>query len=150
VRRTYLFANLFWFALGMLAAAEAWRLHVGGLHRPGPGFLPFYAAVLLALLSLVSLVQDLKSVSGSAAEIWGGVRWGRWSIMVVALFAYVAVLERLGFVTATFLLMLVLYRLLEPYRWTTVLLFSLLTIGSAYFFFVYLLDSRLPIGFLGF
>ncbi len=150
MRRTYLIANLFWFVLGLLAAGEAWRLNVGGLHRPGPGFLPFYAAILLAGLSLVSLAQDLKSVSGPAAELWGGVRWGRWAIMVIALFGYVALLEQLGFMLDTFLLMLVLYRLLEPYRWTTVLFFSLATIGSAYFFFVYLLDSRLPIGVLGF
>jgi hypothetical protein len=70
--------------------------------------------------------------------------------MVAALFIYVALLERLGFMLDTFLLMLVLFRLLEPYRWTTVLLFSLFTMGAAYFFFVILLDSRLPVGVLGF
>ena len=85
-------------------------------------------------------------MSGPAAEIWGGVRWIRWIAMVASLFFYVAVLEWLGFMLATFLLMLVLFRLLEPYRWTTVVLFSLLTMGSAYLFFVVLLDSRLPGG----
>jgi putative tricarboxylic transport membrane protein len=150
VKKTYLFANLFWLILAAATAVEAWRLKVGGLHTPGPGFLPFYAAILLGGLSLVSLVQDLKEFSGPAFELWGGVRWGRWAIMVVALFLYVAVLERLGFMVATFVLMLVLFRLLEPYRWTTVLLFSLLTMGSAYLFFVVLLDSRLPVGVLGF
>jgi putative tricarboxylic transport membrane protein len=150
VKTTYFLANLFWLALAASAAVGAWILHVGGLHTPGPGFLPFYAAILLGVLSLVSLVQDLRQVSGPASELWGGVRWGRWVIMVVALFTYVAVLEQLGFMVATFALMLVLFRLLEPYRWTTVLLFSLFTMGSAYLFFVVLLDSRLPVGVLGF
>ncbi len=150
MKRTYLLANLFWVALAVPAAIEAWRLNVGDLHRPGPGFLPFYAAALLGILALVSLVQDLKSMSGPASSIWGGVRWGRWAIMILALFTYVAVLERLGFFLATFVLMLVLFRLLEPYRLTTVLLFSILTMASAYFFFVYLLESRLPLGIFGF
>lgn len=150
MRKTYLFANLFWLALAGFAAAEAWRLKVGGLNTPGPGFLPFYAAILLGTLSLVSLVQDLREMSGPASELWGGVRWVRWAVMVAALFIYVAVLEWLGFMAATFLLMLVLFRLLEPYRWTTVVLFSLFTMASAYVFFVVLLDGRLPVGVLGF
>jgi putative tricarboxylic transport membrane protein len=68
---------------------------------------------------------------------------------VISLFLYVAVLEWLGFIVATFLLMLVLFRLLEPYRWTTVLFLSLMTMGCAYLFFVVLLESRLPRGIWG-
>ena len=150
MKKTYFLANLFWIALAVPAAVEAWRLHVGTVRAPGAGFLPFYAAILLGALALVSLVQDLKTTSGPASALWGGVRWGRWIAMVVALFVYVAVLELLGFFLATFLLMLVLFRLLEPYRWTTVLFFSLFTMGAAYLFFVVLLDSRLPVGPLGF
>jgi hypothetical protein len=146
LKKTYCIANLFWLVLAALAAAGAWQLGVGDLHSPGAGFLPFYAALLFGVLALVSLVQDLKAMSGPAAEIWGGVRWGRWIAMVASLFLYVAALEWLGFMLATFLLMLVLFRILEPYRWTTVLFFSLLTMGSAYLFFVVLLDSRLPGG----
>ena len=150
MRKTYVLANLFWLALAVPAAVEAWRLHVGTVRAPGAGFLPFYAAILLGGLALVSLAQDLKTMSGPASALWGGVRWGRWVAMLAALFLYVALLERLGFVLATFLLMLVLFRLLEPYRWTTVLAFSLLTMGAAYLFFVVLLDSRLPVRPLGF
>jgi putative tricarboxylic transport membrane protein len=148
VKKTYCFANLFWLALAVLAAVGAWYLEVGTLHNPGAGFLPFYAAVLFGMLAFVSLLQDLKEMSGPATELWEGVRWIKWITMVVSLFIYVAILEWLGFLLATFLLMLVLFRLLEPYRWTTVLFFSLATIGSAYLFFVILLDSRLPRGSL--
>ncbi len=146
MKKTYCIANLFWLILAALSSVGAWQLGVGDFHNPGAGFLPFYAALLFGVLALVSLVQDLKAMSGPAAEIWGGVRWVRWIAMLASLFFYVAVLEWLGFMLATFLLMLVLFRILEPYRWTTVLLFSLLTMGSAYLFFVVLLDSRLPGG----
>lgn len=148
MKKTFFFANLCWLALAGLAALGSWRLEVGSLHSPGAGFLPFYAAILFGALAFVSLLQDLKDMAGPASEIWGGVRWGRWLAMVASLFIYVAILDWLGFMLATFLLMLVLFRILEPYRWTTVILFSLLTMGSAYLFFVVLLDSRLPRGSL--
>jgi len=149
VRTTYLVANVFWLVLSAAAAAEAWRLNVGGLHTPGPGFLPFYAALLLGGLALVAMVQDLKTAVGPASTIWGDMRLGKMAVMLISLFLYVAVLERLGFLVATFLLLLVLFRLLEPYRWTTVLFLSLATMGAAYLFFVMLLDSRLPVGVFG-
>ena len=148
MKKTFFFANLCWLALAGLAVLGSWRLEVGSLHSPGAGFLPFYAAILFGALAFVSLLQDLKDMAGPASEIWGGVRWGRWLAMVASLFIYVAILDWLGFMLATFLLMLVLFRILEPYRWTTVILFSLLTMGSAYLFFVVLLDSRLPRGSL--
>ncbi|MEI7672048.1 MAG: tripartite tricarboxylate transporter TctB family protein [Deltaproteobacteria bacterium] len=148
MKKTYCFANLFLLVLAVLFAEGARRLEVGSLHSPGAGFLPFYAAILFGALAFLSLLQNLKEMDGPASEIWGGVRWGRWLTMAASLFLYVAVLEWLGFPLATFLLMLVLFRLLEPYRWTTVLFFSLTTMGSAYLFFVVLLDSRLPRGSL--
>jgi putative tricarboxylic transport membrane protein len=149
VKKTYFFANLFWLTLAVLAGIESWRLGVGDFHSPGAGFLPFYAAILFGVLAVVSLLQDLRTMSGTASEIWGGVNWFRWIALVISLFLYVAVLEWLGFIVATFLLMLVLFRLLEPYRWTTVLFLSLATMGSAYLFFVVLLESRLPRGIWG-
>ena len=148
MKKTYCIANLFWLALATAAAIGAWQLGVGNFHSPGAGFLPFYAALLFGGLALVSLLQDLKAMTGPGSELWGEVRWGRWIAMVASLFAYVALLEWLGFATATFLLMLVLFRILEPYRWTMVLLFSLLTMGCAYLFFVVLLECRLPGGSL--
>jgi hypothetical protein len=149
VKKTYFLANVFWFVLASLTAFESWSLGVGSFHNPGAGFMPFYAALLFGSLALVSLIHDLKTLSGPATEIWGGVRWSRWIAMMVSLFIYVAILEWLGFMPATFLLMLVLFRLIEPYRWTTVLFFSLVTIGTAYLFFVVLLESRLPRGIWG-
>jgi putative tricarboxylic transport membrane protein len=129
---------------------ESWSLKVGGLHNPGPGFLPFYTAILLGLLALISLLQTLKGAKGSASEIWGGIQFGKLAILLGALFLYVFLLDRLGFLLGTFLLLLVLFRIVEPYGWKTVLFSSLLTTAGTYLFFVLLLESRLPRGFLGF
>jgi putative tricarboxylic transport membrane protein len=150
VKRTYVVVNIFWLVLSTAVCVESWSLKVGGLHNPGPGFLPFYTAILLGLLALISLLQTLKESEGSASEIWGGIQFGKLAILLGALFLYVFLLDWLGFLLGTFLLLLVLFRIVEPYGWKTILLSSLLTIGGMYLFFVILLESRLPRGFLGF
>jgi putative tricarboxylic transport membrane protein len=150
MKRTYTIANVFWLVLSTAVCLESWSLTVGGLHTPGPGFLPFYAAIMLGVLALISLVQTLKEAPGPAAGIWGGVRWLKLGLMLASLFIYVLLFNLLGFVLATFLLLLVLFRVIEPYGWKMVLISSLLTITGTYFFFVVLLESRLPRGFLGF
>jgi putative tricarboxylic transport membrane protein len=150
VKRTYVVVNIFWVVLSTAVCAEAWRLKVGGVHNPGPGFLPFYTAILLGFLALISLLQTLKSAEGSASKIWGGIHYGKLAILLGTLFLYVLFFERLGFLLGTFLLLLVLFRIMEPYGWKTVLLCSVLTTAGTYFFFVILLESRLPRGALGF
>jgi putative tricarboxylic transport membrane protein len=150
VKRTYVVVNIFWLVLSTAVCVESWSLKVGGLHNPGPGFLPFYTAILLGLLALISLLQTLKESEGPASEIWGGIQFGKLAILLGTLFLYVFLLDRLGFLLGTFLLLLVLFRIVEPYGWKTILLSSLLTTGGTYLFFVILLESRLPRGFLGF
>jgi putative tricarboxylic transport membrane protein len=150
MKKTYIIANVFWLVLSIAVCLQSWRLDVGGLHTPGPGFLPFYSAILLGVLALISLIQILKETEGPAAGILGGVRWFKLVFMLVSLFIYVLLFNLLGFVLATFLLLLVLFRVIEPYGWKMVLISSLLTITGTYFFFVVLLESRLPRGFLGF
>jgi putative tricarboxylic transport membrane protein len=150
VKRTYVVVNIFWLVLSTAVCVESWSLKVGGLHNPGPGFLPFYTAILLGVLALISLLQTLKESEGSASEIWGGIQFGKLAILLGALFLYVFLLDWLGFLLGTFLLLLVLFRIVEPYGWKTILLSSLLTTGGTYLFFVILLESRLPRGFLGF
>ena len=150
MKRTYVVVNIFWLVLSTAVCVESWSLKVGGLHNPGPGFLPFYTAILLGFLALISLLQTLKESEGSASEIWGGIQFGKLAILLGALFLYVFLLDWLGFLLGTFLLLLVLFRIVEPYGWKTILLSSLLTTGGTYLFFVILLESRLPRGFLGF
>lgn len=150
MKRTYVIVNIFWLVLSTAVCVESWSLKVGGLHNPGPGFLPFYTAILLGLLALISLLQTLKESEGSASEIWGGIQFGKLAILLGTLFLYVFLLDRLGFLLGTFLLLLVLFRIVEPYSWKIVLFSSLLTTAATYFFFVILLESRLPRGLWGF
>jgi len=150
MKRTYIIANLIWLILSVAICVESWRLKIGGFHQPGPGFLLFFAGALLGILALISLVQSLKEIEPKGPAIWVGVNFLKLGLLVGVLFLYTILLPKLGFLLGTFLLLLFLFRVVEPYRWRKIFFASLLTMGVIYGFFVIILESRLPKGLLGF
>jgi len=72
------------------------------------------------------------------------------AILLGTLFLYFVPFDWLSFLLGTFLLLLVLFRIMEPDGWETVLFSSLLATAGTYFFFAILLERRLPREFLGF
>jgi hypothetical protein len=148
LKRTYVIAYLAWTVLALAVAAEAGRLGFGSFGRPGPGFLPFLAAICLAVLAGAGLAQTL--VRGPAA---GGVGVGfryadllRIGLVATVLFVYVYLWDGIGFLASTFLLLVFLFRCIEPLRWRTVLVASSLTLAFTYILFSVLLGARLPAG----
>ena len=150
MRKAHIIANFFWLALSAAVCIESIRLKIGSFHAPGPAFLPFFAGLLLGILSFISLVQSLKEKEEKGTRIWGDVSPLKLILMLVVLFLYTALLKTMGFLIGTFLLLIFLFRVVEPLRWRTVLIASLLTIGTAYLLFGILLESQLPKGILGF
>jgi putative tricarboxylic transport membrane protein len=150
MKKTYTVANLIWLALSIAICIESWRLHIGGFHQPGPGFLLFFAGALLGIFALISLIQSMKERKHRGPGTWAGVNFLRLGLLVGVLFLYTILLPKVGFLLGTFLLLLFLFRVVEPYRWRKVFFASLLTIGVIYGFFVIILESRLPKGLLGF
>jgi putative tricarboxylic transport membrane protein len=150
MRKAYTVANLIWLTLSAAVCAESVRLKVGTLHAPGPAFLPFYAGMLLGVLALISLVQTWKDREESTESVWAGTSLLKLGLLLAALFVYVALLQVLGFLLGTFLLLFFLYRIVEPMRWRTVFFASALTIGATYFLFGVLIESQLPKGVFGF
>jgi putative tricarboxylic transport membrane protein len=150
LKRQYLIGDSVWLVLGLAVCVEAWRLNVGDFTRPGPGFLPFWAGALLALLSLIALTQTVREKPEEEPSVWAGVNIAKLGLVMLALLLYVVLLNILGFLLCTFLLFLFLFRVVEPYPWYTVLLASTLSLASVYLLFVRLLDVRLPAGVLDF
>jgi hypothetical protein len=147
VKRTYLIAQGVWLVLALAVAAEAGRLGFGSFSRPGPGFLPFLAGAALATLALLALVQT--ALAKPAADPKSGFRGAdliRIGTVAGVLFLYVFLWEVIGFLTATFLLLLFLFRCIEPLRWRTVFTAAGLTLAFTYLLFAVLLGARLPTG----
>ena len=137
-------SGLFWLAVATLVGAQGFALKLGTLNRPGPGFFPFWGAVVLGALSIVLLVRARR-----ASALAFSAR--SWTLPVVAgaLLGYVLLLETLGFVTVTFLFLLLLFRLVRK-GWVVSGLCALVGAGACYALFQLWLKTQLPRGPFGF
>lgn len=133
--------------LALATAAESGRLGFGTFGRPGPGFLPFLAGICLFVLAGIGLIQT--AVQKPATEAGTGFHAAdilRIGLVSAVLFIYVSLWDIIGFPASTFLLLLFLFRCVEPLRWRTVFVATSLTLAFTYILFSVLLGARLPTG----
>jgi len=153
MKKTFLINDIFWMILALFACMGGLKLGFGSFHQPQAGFMPFLSGLLLGLLALADLISGLLTQwkgEKKDKEIWSEIGWGKIIITLAVLFIYTAVFSVLGFIIGTILLLLFLFRLMEPRPWWIVLTTSLVTTGLFYVGFKMGLDSQLPRGLLGF
>jgi putative tricarboxylic transport membrane protein len=140
-----------WLCISIFVFITSLRLGIGAFHSPGPGFIPFWSSIMFALFSCILLGISLfkKKESVRPADLWQGLRWGNTIIVVAALIFYCLALPNIGYILATFGLMLVLFSLGKMKPWV-VILGSLLTVLLSYSLFDYFLKMPLPRGIFGF
>ena len=151
MRRANITVALVFVSLAVFLLFEAGRFNFGTVQVPQTGFFPKTLIILLLLLSLVLLVQALRQ---KAVE-QGGVKianegWIRIASTLAIMIGFALVLEWLGFLLSTFLLMVLLLRAIEAPRWSKVFTVALMTALVSYGLFAWLLGVPLPAGILGF
>ncbi len=149
MRRYDLGSALFLLLFGLAAALEARRLALGTPGRPGPGFFPFYLGAALGLVALALLLRAAwrgGSEAAASAEADEGLQRWKVPVTLAALFVYAFVLEPLGFVVGTALLIFFLFRVIEGYSWAMAVGGSILTAGFSYALFKVWLGVQLPAG----
>lgn len=90
---------------------------------PGAGLLPVLVAALLVALSLLQCVASFRGHDRQEAQT-DRINYLRWIIVIGLLVAYACVLELIGFIIATFFLVLQLASLLGMTGRGTILVFS--------------------------
>ncbi len=145
-------SSLVWLAFAGLICLESLRLPIGSLREPGPGFLPLVVGVLLGGLSGVCFLRAGVEASKQANVAWySRERWKNLVWILLALFAYAGVLDFLGFVVSTFLLLVFLFRFgITPQRWVWAVGGGAIASLSCYAVFELWLRTQLPKGILGF
>jgi len=126
------------------------RLGIRGFHNPGPGLTPFVLGLLLFLVSLYVLIISLLKKGGddeTPGEGQSRTNYGKIGLVLVALFAYAFLLERLGFLITTWIFLFLLFRSVGN-RWVTALVASISTVLATYFVFTFF-GVRFPPGILG-
>ena len=143
-------SGFFWLFLGVLASAESYRLGLGTVHRPGPGFLFFYIGIFVSIMALIILMRAWVARKLETEEVFRGHTIRKAAYVLVSICLYAALMEPLGFIPVTFLLFLFLLGIVEKKRWTVALLTSIAVTVAAYLLFEAALQSQLPKGIIGF
>jgi putative tricarboxylic transport membrane protein len=133
--------------LGGFMAWQSEKLSLGSPRAPGPGFFSFCCGVLLIGVALMILVQGLKRKYG-ARQI--ELRWGRVSLFLGAIFGYAFILEPLGYLLSTFMLLFFFLNMMVKKRWWFALAVAgFISLISDIMFGVFL-RVFLPKGLMGF
>ena len=155
MRMKYLVGTIFWLLIGIITIIKGYQLGLGQVNKPGPGFIFFLAALLLIILSIVDLIWNFswKRITDKEKKemsVWSGVQWQKILLVFGLLLAYAIFLQILGFLVCTFLLMVFLFKAVEPTGWIFILTTSSIIVSLSYLFFQFWLNVPLPEGLWGF
>ena len=134
--------------VGFAICIHSIGLQTGSPANPGPGFMPFGTGILLLILSLVGIFK--KVIGEKGKEPWAEPHNRRVIVVIASIIGYALALTTTGFVLATFLLMVLLFRMTGYNRWLPIVIKAVLCAGLSYLIFDKWLGCQLPEGILGF
>jgi len=118
MRRLEFLSSILLILFSLLACREAYRLSLGRAAVPGPGLFPFLLGAILLGLSVLYFFKAWRDWQRKEeVRLWRGLRWGKVLLVVVALFAYGLLLEKVGFLFFTYALLMSLFRWLDRQKW---------------------------------
>ncbi len=143
-------AAVFFMVVGVFFAVYARSVEIGTWHEPGPGFLPFWAGIILTLMAAALLLGSFARKAWPARPSFfpRSDSWKRVVATFVALVAYNLLLPRRGFTLMTFIFLLYLVKFIFPQTWARALTVSVAGSMVARLLFINFLETQLPKGFL--
>jgi putative tricarboxylic transport membrane protein len=137
---------LIFFSIWMVI--ESCRMGIGSLRVPGPGFIIFWAAIAVGIMSMAVVLRTWPAGKEGKAEapIFEKRNLPKIGLVVLFLFLYAFFMETLGFIPVTLLLFVLLLGWIERKNWLTVAVVSVLVTAIAYLIFDVWLQTQLPQG----
>jgi putative tricarboxylic transport membrane protein len=129
--------------LALSVGVEAYRLDPGKLGSPGPGLTPLLYASVLGVLSLILIVRSFRQ----QLDVHIVLNWRMVLPILSILLIYSLLIERLGYLVCTFLVMVVLFRIGRT-GWFGSIIFGIGAIFVIHILFVRWLAVPLPRGFI--
>ena len=151
--RTNLYCTIFLLLFSIYIIIESYRLGLGALRMPGPGYFPFGAGIALGIVSLglltkILLKGDLKKILTLRNTSEEHLNWKNIILTLVSMFVYVIIFNGVGFVLSTFLTMVFLIWAVGKARWQISLITALSITLASYLLFDVALEADLPKGLL--
>jgi hypothetical protein len=144
--------NIAWVLLSIGICAKSVSLKLWVHAGPGSGLIPFISGLFIGIVGLSLLIRGW--VNGYGAEVktpyWSSLAAGRRVVfLLIGMCAMAYLMPKLGFFVTSLLVTSFMLYVIEPQSWWAVLATSLVSCITVYLLFGYLLEIRLPIGFLG-
>lgn len=150
MKYSHFISSIFWLAVGLLLSLWSTSYQIGSLVQPGPGLYPLVLGILLIFISLILLVQAIRSSPDIKKvlpfSLPGG--WKKVTYTVLILLLATFFFETIGYLLTFFLLIVLLMRGAGPQSWKKILLVAIFSALGIYLVFVLLLKQPLPRGFL--
>ena len=145
-------SSLILLVFSILVCVGSYRLPVGigKLSDPGPGFFPFWAGIIMGILSFAAYMKAMRTKGEDIGPWYSRERWKKVLFILAIITGYALVLEPLGFVLGTFLLLFTLFKVAEDQGWRLSVGGSLIVAVVAFVVFDRWLKLQLPKGFWGF
>lgn len=130
----------------------SYELGLQEFNNPGPGLLPFVASVFILVISSYLILSNVFQKGDKhrnmkeEEEKKEKPNYKRIAFVLSSLFVYALILERIGFLITTLIVLIFMFRGVG-YRWRFVVTISVITVIVTYCFFSYL-GVRFPMGIL--
>lgn len=139
----------FWLLFAFYLSFESYRLGLTAANRPGPGLFPFIAAAGIGLIATLRWINSVRASAPDENTKSGMAGEGRLVLYVIAgMAAYAFLLDLLGFLLCTFLLVAFYLKFIAARRWPVTLIFAAAVALTSHLFFDVLLKAELPRGLL--
>ena len=145
--------NLFWILLGTGICVQSIRHQLWNPDGPGSGFIPFLTGLLIGGVGfLLFLGEQFKACERrETGKFWEDpVALKRVLWLVASLCVMAFLMPKLGFLLTSTLATILMIRVIEPKKWMTVVFTSVVSCLLIYSLFRFLVQIKLPKGFLGF
>jgi putative tricarboxylic transport membrane protein len=136
-----------WFLVSLFFAVESLRMGLGNFRNPGPGFMTFCIALVVALLALALMLQERgKKIAESAEPLFKGKKITNLILGFLFLFAYPMLLDELGFSLCNLLFVGCCLKVIAGKTWGVAVGVSSGVAISVYLLFVVWLQLSFPPG----
>ena len=148
MRKLDVAAAVFLTGLSTAVCLASVKLGIGSHRNPGMGFMPFIVSCVLFFLSMGVLVSNIAGKRDAQNKRTQSTRREikKPAILIIALVGYLFVLNRMGFILATFLLFVAMLSMSEPEKWLKHILVGAIAANASFLVFCKWLQVPLPIG----
>lgn len=149
MKRTDQISSIVFLVFAIITVYLSALIPMGNVSKPGPGFLPFWLGILLALISLFLWIQSAKQGLPDPRPRAFSVKTQEAKGVVLTAFlvtAYSLLMEYLGFIICTLILLFLLFRIIGKQKWFVSIVWTILVTLASHLIFKVALKVQFPKG----